>query len=1453
MAKKTKISVKKHGLAARIAVWSGGTVLALLTVLTLALVVLFRTETGRSAIINLAKDGAEQQGFALEIGSLDGALPFEILLADVHLSDDDGEVLSLGGAAVLVDGFGLLEGHVALESIVLRQLDVRRIPNPGANVSSPTEPTPTEESGLPPLPFSVRALSIAPLSLGPAVLGEAIILEIAANTRIDPKTGIDAGFSVKRLDGDGRIEGKLESNVDLSHLKASIRGETATGGLISRLIGLPGAPGVTVTLEGDGPVESFVARYTIAAGTLAGTKGEIRLSSRQPLALTIDGTARVAAFVPPDLRPLIGESIKYGLAASLDASNTTLDVNNIQVNAAVASASGAIEVRLDDLVVDGRLSAKLTRPDLLAMLVPGFTSEGGGADISIAGPTSELGANAKIWIDGAALEERRATRIEVAVTSTLADAIESAVNVTVTGLDLPQVPKGAIGDAITASAKGTLSGQSFALSRIKLRSGPVQLTGDATLDLETSAADITLGLSHDAVGGIAPILDRGQLNAEMLGRFDGQFLALQIGARLDDIAMGDPNLARLTNGSGDLWLAVDQVSATDWRISELEIDSGRLRLNAEGSVDAATSTGDVVVTVTIPSLANVDPTQSISGGTAMLAAAIQGGGDLAEIDWRLTLSELAANRISVPNLQGVGALKVTGATIAGDLRVDAETSLGRIGLTTEAGWNGSSLNLSGLRLERGRDILSGDIDFRPDPMGIDGGLNISVSDMKDWAALVDLDLQGALATSITLSQEQGQQHVGLEGEVTGIRLDAGTATVDRVAFTAALEDAFGGPIVEGKLDLTGATTGEANAETLSLTAAGPLTALRLGLQGNGEIKNHPLRIDAASTLGLGEAQVITLERLAVITDAGQVNLQRPARIKISGEGAELEALSLAIFDGEFAASGRMERNQVSGSFSMERISLAPISDLAGLEISAGQLNAKASVSGTLESPSGAVDLVLDGVESRGEDGMEDLSLGLEVSARMDAGALDAKALLTGLGTSPLQVTLKSRIPAPGATVPIDAQALWRGDLGTLTAALPLDGNTIDGDAGVDLSIKGNFDRTTRKFNPTQTSGALTINQGRFENFMIGTVLDPIQLDVALDGTRLVIRKFEGSDTEVGTIKITGTIDLAEPAEPDVNLDVNMDAMTLVRRDDAAVQLDARITARSVVDRVKLAGVVTNRNIEIRLIGNLPSGVEELDVEEIGAGSPVAEENTDAPATDAGPPIDLDIDIAAPDRIFVRGRGLESEWGAVIKISGTALEPILSGTVAPVRGDFEFAGKRFTLGKGGVTLAGDLKADPQLGLSAIHAGTDFTASVNVGGTAGKPRISLSSDPSYPEDEILALILFGRSKAKLSAVEVLQLAQSTRNLLSGEAGTLDTVRKTIGVDVLTFTSGEGEDDVGRLKAGKYLRDDVYVGVEQGTGPGSSRSVIEWNMTPTVTVEGTVGSASQSTLGIQRRWEY
>ena len=48
---------------------------------------------------------------------------------------------------------------------------------------------------------------------------------------------------------------------------------------------------------------------------------------------------------------------------------------------------------------------------------------------------------------------------------------------------------------------------------------------------------------------------------------------------------------------------------------------------------------------------------------------------------------------------------------------------------------------------------------------------------------------------------------------------------------------------------------------------------------------------------------------------------------------------------------------------------------------------------------------------------------------------------------------------------------------------------------------------------------------------------------------------------------------------------------------------------------------------------------------------------------------LDLTIALPGQVFVRGRGLESEWAGSFTVTGTAADPQVQGSIQPVRGSF----------------------------------------------------------------------------------------------------------------------------------------------------------------------------------------
>lgn len=149
-----------------------------------------------------------------------------------------------------------------------------------------------------------------------------------------------------------------------------------------------------------------------------------------------------------------------------------------------------------------------------------------------------------------------------------------------------------------------------------------------------------------------------------------------------------------------------------------------------------------------------------------------------------------------------------------------------------------------------------------------------------------------------------------------------------------------------------------------------------------------------------------------------------------------------------------------------------------------------------------------------------------------------------------------------------------------------------------------------------------------------------------------------------------------------------------------------------------------------------------------------------------------------------------------------------------------------------------------------------------------QLILSSDPEMPRDEILAQILFGKSASELGRFENLRLAAAVAQLAgfgSGSGGgVLDSARQALGVDVLRFNSGaSGTNGTGQsgqggegmaagssVEMGKYLTEDIYVGVQQGAKQGTTAFVIQLELTPRANLE--LRTEQQSTKG-GLTWKY
>jgi translocation and assembly module TamB len=360
--------------------------------------------------------------------------------------------------------------------------------------------------------------------------------------------------------------------------------------------------------------------------------------------------------------------------------------------------------------------------------------------------------------------------------------------------------------------------------------------------------------------------------------------------------------------------------------------------------------------------------------------------------------------------------------------------------------------------------------------------------------------------------------------------------------------------------------------------------------------------------------------------------------------------------------------------------------------------------------------------------------------------------------------------------------------------------------------------------------------------------------VRADGPVIQVASLTATTPGGGHLSGQGTVDLARGVETDLAIQARN--ATIIDTDLATAVIDSDLTVvGNLESELKLGGKVTVVKADIRVPDNLPPSVQEIEVVEVNAPPQVAARiAARTPPPEQTAIVGLDITVDAPQQIWVRGRGLEVELGGAIHVGGTTDKPDVEGVFKLRHGALDIVGKRLEFTEGQLTFEGGEQIDPYLDLTAETRAEDITVTAKVEGPARAPRITLSSVPDMPEDEILARLLFGKSAGALSAFELLQLAQATAHLagVNTGPGVLEKIRKSTGLDRLSLQ--ETDPAAGpSLSAGRYVSDGVYVGMSQGAKSASTAATVEIEVTPNVKVESEVGAGGTGKAGVNLEWDY
>ncbi|NUB16985.1 hypothetical protein GAY28_34035, partial [Azospirillum brasilense] len=422
------------------------------------------------------------------------------------------------------------------------------------------------------------------------------------------------------------------------------------------------------------------------------------------------------------------------------------------------------------------------------------------------------------------------------------------------------------------------------------------------------------------------------------------------------------------------------------------------------------------------------------------------------------------------------------------------------------------------------------------------------------------------------------------------------------------------------------------------------------------------------------------------------------------------------------------------------------------------------------------------------------------------------------------------------------------------ALLAASGHRARGPLRLDVSVDGTVAAP-------RLGGTVTLANGRYENRASGAIISNIDARIVGDGDVFTIQSFRGRTTNGGEISARGVIRPAA-ADPQQQLDlaIQADRARLVQNDLAAVTIGTNLTLTGSFLNPRLAGPVRIERAEIQIPNQTPPNVVDLKVVEVGKGrkaQPVSLKNGQAGngAPEPAFAMILDLTISAQNQIFVRGRGLEAEFAGQLAVTGTSSQPLVSGRLNMLKGELDLLAKTFVFRRGIIEFDGGPAIDPRLDFLAEATANDVTAQVLVTGTAGQPKLELTSPQGLPQDEVLSAVLFGKSVGNLNAVEAVQLAQSAATLAGfggGGPGLLGNLRRGLGVDRLEFTGG-ADGKGGAVEAGRYVSDRVYVGVEQGIGANQSRATVEVDITKNIKAQADVGADSDTRVGVKWEWNY
>jgi translocation and assembly module TamB len=418
---------------------------------------------------------------------------------------------------------------------------------------------------------------------------------------------------------------------------------------------------------------------------------------------------------------------------------------------------------------------------------------------------------------------------------------------------------------------------------------------------------------------------------------------------------------------------------------------------------------------------------------------------------------------------------------------------------------------------------------------------------------------------------------------------------------------------------------------------------------------------------------------------------------------------------------------------------------------------------------------------------------------------------------------------------------------------------IAGEFGLDLTVTGPVTKP-------RPQGSFALNKGQATLTALGVHLDNLTIQGQIDPETVRIVQLSARSGD-GKLSGNGSLALHDYLPQQVSLSLSADRWPAIHTRQYQVEVDGDIEGRGPLSAPAITGKL-----------RVPEAILRPDLEFLTA-QPVkrdptiivlaADRPTAQPSTTATTPqpamasqsssqtadnLVLDMTIRLPRNTWIKHQDADIELAGKVNVTKPAGgKPGLVGTINIVRGWLNLQGRRFTLKQGLITFTGGETINPQLDIVAQYQLPQYVVEAVVGGSLDKPALTLRSEPSLEQADILALLLFGKPVSQLGQGEKTDFQQQALQMTGGyvAAQIADSVSQALGLEDLGLDMRQVDLTGGRVGFGRYISPKTYVSASQDiSGKTGHQVTVDYYLSPRWTITTSSTTGGDNAAGI--KWE-